>query len=394
MVLFFNREGVEPSARLLLYFTGGRYAQVVYKSSIGGVWRSVASLLGSPQIKTETDFEMAQLTYFQAVDMTNPATWTGDFVVAESTYFGLQGTGNAAVYLGSFEYSNDGIISGVVDAYDLFKGSSLEAQVRGVALDATAVQAVLVQGNHQAIQAAALQGNDLIRGSSQADTLSGLGGDDLIDGLSGNDVLLGGAGSDTLVGGPGNDTLIGGEGLDYAVYAATVNQYRAEVNQDGRLQVTDAIALARDGVDVLESVERLRFHNGDLALDVDGVAGQAYRIYKAAFNRQPDADGLGYWISLMDGGLSLSDAAAGFIGSSEFARLYGPNPSNEQFIDLLYQNVLQRQSDQSGYDFWIQAMNSGVSRAQVLAEFSESPENQANVEPVISNGIFYTPFFG
>ena len=337
---------------------------------------------------------MAQLTYFQAVDMTNVPTWTGEFVVAQSRYFGLQGTSNAGVYLGNFAYSDAGVVSGVVSGYDLFKGSALEVEVRGVSFDATAVQQALVQGNHALLQSAALQGSDSIRGSSDADRLIGEGGDDLLYGMSGADTLVGGDGSDTLVGGPGNDTISGGAGLDYAVYAATAGQYSAEINADGFLQVTDSIAISRDGVDVLEGVERLRFYDGDLALDADGVAGQAYRIYKAAFNRQPDADGLGYWISLMDDGLSLQEAAAGFISSDEFQRLYGPNPSNEQFIDLLYENVLQRQADQSGYDYWISAMDNGVSRAQVLADFSESSENQANVEPLIANGIFYTPFIG
>lgn len=337
---------------------------------------------------------MAQLTYFQAVDMTTVPTWTGEFVVAQSSYFGLQGTGNAGVYLGNFSYSDDGIVGGVVDGYDLFKGSSLEAQVRGVSFDGAAVQQALIQGNHALLQSAALQGNDLIRGSSAADILIGEGGNDLIYGMSGDDILLGGDGNDTLIGGPGNDTLSGGAGLDYAVYAATVSQYSAQINDDGQLEITDLIAASRDGVDVLEGIERLRFHDGDLALDVDGVAGQAYRIYKAAFNRQPDADGLGFWIANMDAGVTLTEAAQGFLASTEFQQLYGSNPTNEQFIDLLYENVLQREADQSGYDFWINAMNGGVSRAQVLAEFSESPENQANVEPLIANGIFYTPFIG
>jgi hypothetical protein len=34
-----------------------------------------------------------------------------------------------------------------------------------------------------------------------------------------------------------------------------------------------------------------------VALDVDGAAGQAYRLYQAAFDRAPDKNGLGYWIN-------------------------------------------------------------------------------------------------
>ena len=335
---------------------------------------------------------MAQLTYFQAIDMSNVPSWTGDFVVAQPTVFGLQGQNNAGVYSGRFSYSDEGVISGVVSAYDLFRGSALEVTVSGVSFDATAVQQLLTQGDHATIQNAALQGNDVIRGSFEADRLTGLDGDDLIYGLSGNDVLLGGNGSDTLVGGPGNDSLISGEGLDFAVFAGTVAQYSAGRNEAGVLQVSDAIVASRDGVDSLEGIERLQFLDGDLALDTEGVAGEAYRIYKAAFNRQPDAQGLGFWIEQMDNGVSLVEASEGFLTSQEFQQLYGVDTSDRQFIDLLYENVLQRPADQSGYDFWISAMNEGVSRAQVLADFSESAENQANVEPLIANGIFYLPF--
>ena len=337
---------------------------------------------------------MAQLTYFQAIDMNDITNWTGQFVVAQPTVFGLEGESHAGVYAGSFSYNEEGVVSGVVGSYQLFRGSAMEASVSGVSFDATALQQLLIQGDHTTIQAAALQGNDVIRGSSEADRLLGLEGADLIYGMAGSDVLLGGDGSDTLVGGPGNDSLIGGEGLDFAQFAGTVAQYSASRNDEGVLQVTDGIAISRDGVDSLEGIERLRFADGDLALDIDGVAGEAYRIYKAAFNRQPDAQGLGFWIEQLDNGVTLLEASEGFLTSQEFQQLYGVDPTDEQFIDLLYENVLQRPADQQGYDFWISAMNSGVSRAQVLADFSESAENQANVEPLIANGIFYTPFIG
>ncbi|HEY7803958.1 MAG TPA: DUF4214 domain-containing protein [Orrella sp.] len=337
---------------------------------------------------------MAQLTYFQAIDMTEVPTWTGEFVVTEPTVFGVQGQSNAAVYSGAFQYSDDGVISGVITSYDLFRDATLEAQVTGISFDATVVQQLLSQGDHAPIQAAALEGNDVIRGSFEADQLIGLDGDDLIYGLSGDDTLLGGAGSDTLVGGPGNDTLIGGDGLDFAQFAGTVDQYSASRDEDGVLQINDAIAVSRDGNNALEGIERLRFADGDLALDIDGVAGEAYRIYKAAFNRQPDAPGLGFWIDKMDGGATVAEVSEGFLTSQEFQQLYGVSPSDEQFIDLLYENVLQRTPDQSGYDFWISSMDEGVSRAQVLADFSESAENVANVAPEIANGIFYTPFMG
>jgi hypothetical protein len=70
------------------------------------------------------------------------------------------------------------------------------------------------------------------------------------------------------------------------------------------------------------------------------------------------------------------------------------DPTDEQLVDLLYANALDRQADHSGYDFWIGALDRGLTRAGLLVEFSESNENVANVASLIENRIQYTAFVG
>lgn len=142
----------------------------------------------------------------------------------------------------------------------------------------------------------------------------------------------------------------------------------------------------------LESVERVAFTDLAVALDVDQGAGEAYRIYKAAFDREPDQSGLGYWIHEMDQGASLIEVAASFIGSDEFTERYGADVADTAFIDALYTNVLARQPDSEGYTYWLNELNKGLSREKLLANFSESPENQANVAELIGEGIAYDPW--
>jgi hypothetical protein len=122
------------------------------------------------------------------------------------------------------------------------------------------------------------------------------------------------------------------------------------------------------------------------------VAGQAYRIYQAAFDRKPDLAGLGYWIANMDNGMSLTAVADGFMHSPEFAGLYGAAPSAEQFVTRLYNNVLHRAPEQAGFDYWVGVIGGGFPRAEVLAQFAESAENLAQLAGVIHNGIDYIPF--
>jgi len=127
--------------------------------------------------------------------------------------------------------------------------------------------------------------------------------------------------------------------------------------------------------------------------DIDGVAGQAYRLYAAAFDRTPDPKGLGYWIDVMDNGVSLRGAAAGFTNSQEFIDLYGADTSDAQFVDLLYQNTLHRAPDADGRQFWVDAIQvQHAAREELLAQFSESPENQAQVMGSIQDGIAFTPW--
>jgi Domain of unknown function (DUF4214)/FG-GAP-like repeat len=136
---------------------------------------------------------------------------------------------------------------------------------------------------------------------------------------------------------------------------------------------------------------RFRVSNENIATDINGVAGKAYRIYKAAFDRTPDTGGLGYWIAQMDKGMDVVEVAARFIDSPEFRSLYGTNPSNAEFLTKVYSNVLDRTPDEAGLAWWVNEMKTNPAKSwqKVLADFSESTENQANVASLIANGIAY-----
>lgn len=185
-----------------------------------------------------------------------------------------------------------------------------------------------------------------------------------------------------------NDTFNGAAGLDTVIFSGNRADYGVSKTLDGW-----RVSSLADGVDSLANIERLKFADSNLALDISGTGGQAYRIYQAAFNRTPDLAGLGFWISRMDAGASLRSVAEGFVNSAEFKTLYGSNPTNADIISRFYGNVLHRAPDSGGYNFWLDILNSKRDTvAGVLASFSESPENQAAVLGVIGNGLVYTPF--
>lgn len=135
---------------------------------------------------------------------------------------------------------------------------------------------------------------------------------------------------------------------------------------------------------------RVRFDDFTYAMDIDGSAGMAYRIYKAAFARTPDVRGLSYWIEVMDKGSTLKTIAQEFVKSSEYRQVYGINPTDGDVIRRYYRNVLGREGDNDGIWYWEAVLRNRQSTvAEVLAGFSESAENQDSVYTTISTGIAY-----
>jgi hypothetical protein len=204
-------------------------------------------------------------------------------------------------------------------------------------------------------------------------------------GSDSDDLLSGSSVADKFFGSSGKDKMDGGAGIDTVAYRGSKSNYTLTKGAS-TYTLTDKTGV--DGTDTLTNIERLQFSDRTVALDISGTAGQAYRVYQAAFNRTPDNGGFKYWIGLMDGGYTLAGVASGFIASAEFKTLYGSNPTNELFVSKLYDNVLHRAPDLGGYNYWVGLLNTNkIDNISTLINFSESPENQAGVIGVIQNGI-------
>lgn len=204
-----------------------------------------------------------------------------------------------------------------------------------------------------------------------------------------------GAGSDTAVTPAPKQARMSAAVIQGAAAAAinfsgNLSQYTVSV---ANLTVTDNISGAAQAV---PASARLQFADTAVALDLDGIPGQSYRIYQAAFNRKPDLAGLGYWMTAMDNGASLDLVAQNFIDSAEFSNSYG-NLNDVAFVTQLYANVLHRAPDQAGLDYHVGYLEGThpdhivATRAQTLASFSESTENKGNVQDAIKNGVEYLP---
>jgi hypothetical protein len=159
---------------------------------------------------------------------------------------------------------------------------------------------------------------------------------------------------------------------------------------DTGVRVADKAGI--EGSDTLTGIERLLFADGALALDIDGIAGQAYQLYAAAFDRVPDVGGLGFWLGALDRGVSLVDVATEFTKADEFIKMYGATRNAEDFLVKVYEHMLHRTPDAGGYAYWLDVMKHGATEGQVLAAISESPELHTLLVGQMQNGIVYQPY--
>ncbi|MEO3387620.1 DUF4214 domain-containing protein [Mesorhizobium sp. CAU 1741] len=308
---------------------------------------------------------MATVRAETSINLIDPAVWYGDLVAAYSNEIEVSDGYLTAVYSGyGFQFSGDYLVGGTLTGFEQYDPYGLQYGIYDFAVSASLAASYLENNDTQGLYSLALSGRDTVYGSSVDDDLAG---------YSGNDIFYGGG---------GQDYVDGGSGVDMVIYDHPGDDYVVDIFS-GNMIVSD---LYSNDADNLVSVERLGFTDGTLAFD-EGAA-QNYRLYQAAFGRTPDKAGLSYWVDHMDDGGTLLSAAGNFLGSAEFQGLYGSNPTSAEYVNLLYLNVLGREADQGGYDYWLGAMSSGLGRDSVLVEFSESFENRDNVASEIASGIW------
>lgn len=122
------------------------------------------------------------------------------------------------------------------------------------------------------------------------------------------------------------------------------------------------------------SPDRLAAHLLESA-ECDSVTQAVARVYLAAYDRLPDSGGLVYWLDRRRNGWTLDRIGQQFTRAPEFTSRYG-SLTDAEFVDRVYQNVLGRNAEGAGREYWLAALASGTTRGKVLIHFSQSPENQ------------------
>jgi hypothetical protein len=201
-----------------------------------------------------------------------------------------------------------------------------------------------------------------------------------------NDQLTGNSGVNLLEGGPGNDTIDGGLGIDTSKHNKQKSNYSLKFTSPTNISLTD-ISGSQE-IDTLVSIERLKFSDTSLAIDLGGNAGTAVKILGAVFGKESvnNKNYVGICLSLLDSGMTYGNLAGLALGAAGAI-------TNDQIVSLLWTNVTGTKPTTADKQPFIDLLDKGLTAgalAQLAADTSLNTTN-INLVGLAQTGIEYTP---
>lgn len=191
----------------------------------------------------------------------------------------------------------------------------------------------------------------------------------------GSDKLSGDSGDNAFLAGRGFNVVDGREGVDTVLYIDSRAGYSVGYDADGVFMVG---AVDRSSSDTAVRVEKATFTEGTLYVQAasDTALGVA-SLYQGLLFREADASGYRYWTINASAGASLSDISASFLSSPEYANGVA-QLDNVAFVNGVYEQMLGRPADAAGAAYWNGQLDSGaLSRAGLVVSFEQSVEYQS-----------------
>ncbi len=363
-----------------LLLRAGLPTNVGLSASVGDVHTPAASGLGS---LLESLGDLAELNTGQALrgatnflqSLDNNPMWINELVLTSNG----EAAGDAIQINGPDESSSEASanhIVTIIDASNLLPGTEIE--LNGIDF-AIVLGPVSVSGG--AGDNIVFAGNDnqtIVLGAGD-DELHGGAGDDIVGSTSGNDQLFGDEGNDRLFGGEGDDLLHGGSGLDIVTFELARENYI--VTQTGGA-VTVISASDASNINRLVNVESIEFSGitESVVAPVEGL-NILSAIYGQVLDRQADLGGFDYWAEQIGDGKSLGLILLDFLYSEEYTLSTGI-----QYSDLdeagklteLYRGLFDRDTDVPGFDYWTAELEgNGGDFASIANGFVYSLEMQS-----------------
>jgi uncharacterized delta-60 repeat protein len=203
-----------------------------------------------------------------------------------------------------------------------------------------------------------------------------------------NQILTGTGASESFTSGPGNDTIDGGAGIDTAVYSSVRAGFALAKTSTGFTLIDNTDA---QGTDTLQNVERLKFSDGGIALDVGATqpGGQTILLLGAVLGMSLLGTKLpliGAVIDLFDQGYTLQQLSGAVMRLPIWDVLTGqPTPTNTDIAIYLLTRVNGFAPDATTLATAVTSLSTEIdfaSQGNFLWHLAESSANQTQVNLV------------
>ncbi len=204
-------------------------------------------------------------------------------------------------------------------------------------------------------------GNDVITIADAKDTKVVLG--------TGDSVVVTGNGVDTVMAGLGNSSITGGKG-DYSVVQLSGNaaNYQVTAASNGHAIITD---MTTNKVTDVSKIQYVQANDGTALIFAKSSAESTVaNLYHTAFGRDADAGGLNFFFDAVKAGATVNQIADSFVKSTEFMTAHA-GQDNTAFVQSLYQNTFGRAGEDGGVAYWVNVLNTGGTKADLIRSFAE-----------------------
>ena len=284
------------------------------------------------------------------------------------------GNDNYAISQNSYNFIWDGVGNDTLDASVLTQGATLYMTPGYWSFVGSARASTITSAGQATVNFGTVLEN--LIGSAFADNLHG---NDV------NNVINGGAGNDQITGGGGNDNIDGGVGIDIAIFSGASKGYKISTEATSVLVTGDAIT---DGIDRLLNIERVRFSDKSIAMDLNGNAGISAKVIGAVLGKTQvqNSTYVGLGLSYLDKGMSYSDLSA-------LALTAVGATTNDAVVSTLWKNVIGTDATAEIKAPYIKMLTDGMKVGDLVVLAADTSFNTTNINLVglAQTGIEYLP---
>jgi len=258
------------------------------------------------------------------------------------------------------------------------------------------VERVINMGNGSDVVEVTGDKNTTIDGAGGDDLITTSGGNDSISGSNGNDTIFAAAGNDTISGVLNFDTIDGGTGFDMMLLAGDVSNWTVSVVGDDVVfnstfitdesgNQTNAVISNVEFVQIAEEAAELTQFS--YVITEDGAEAEAMRLYQTALGRSADYEGAQFWLDAIESGATVEQLANDFAGSAEFASIWSDVSTNTELVNQIYENAFGDAPDAEGLEFWVTALDDGLSAGDFIAAVASSTDAQSITNVIVVGDI-------